>query len=268
MRGNASEDRRIALAFSPTVDQTYRRILLFVSRPGSVSDAMAAAIEREFSWISVHQVPEPELACTHFDHDVQLILVDQSLIHTSWNQWQQLVSTHPGATAAVMTAPGFNDPEYLIHIITAHSIRGILPMDVNLDIWLSIIRIMLKGGEYFPPALFQRLQRIVSGDRVLADVHVRRIETCEQRSEVMDELTGREIEVLAMVARGYQNKIIAADLGLSEHTVKIHLHNIIKKLGVHNRTEAAAKYYEHANQREDDDAEPDLPSERAGPTSG
>lgn len=68
----------------------------------------------------------------------------------------------------------------------------------------------------------------------------------------MDELTVRELEVLAMVARGHQNKIIAADLGLSEHTVKIHIHNIIRKLGVHNRTEAAAIYFEYVNRRQPD----------------
>ena len=55
----------------------------------------------------------------------------------------------------------------------------------------------------------------------------------------------RELQILAMVARGLQNKLIAAALGLSEHTVKIHLHNIITKLGVHNRTEAVALYFEH-----------------------
>ncbi|WP_323131382.1 response regulator transcription factor [Sinorhizobium medicae] len=45
-----------------------------------------------------------------------------------------------------------------------------------------------------------------------------------------------------MVSRGLQNKIIAAEIRLSENTVKIHLHNIITKLGAHNRTEAAARF--------------------------
>lgn len=61
----------------------------------------------------------------------------------------------------------------------------------------------------------------------------------------MHQLTKRENEILARIALGNQNKIIAAALGLSEHTVKIHIHNIITKLGVHNRTEAVAFYFEH-----------------------
>jgi DNA-binding CsgD family transcriptional regulator len=41
---------------------------------------------------------------------------------------------------------------------------------------------------------------------------------------------------------GLQNKIIAAKMDLSEHTVKVHVHNIIRKLKVHNRTQAAAVF--------------------------
>jgi DNA-binding NarL/FixJ family response regulator len=41
---------------------------------------------------------------------------------------------------------------------------------------------------------------------------------------------------------GLQNKIIAVKMELSEHTVKVHVHNIIRKLKVHNRTQAAAVF--------------------------
>lgn len=58
----------------------------------------------------------------------------------------------------------------------------------------------------------------------------------------MRALTGREKEVLELVARGFQNKAIAANLKLSENTVKLHIHHIITKLGAHNRTEAAMIY--------------------------
>ena len=60
----------------------------------------------------------------------------------------------------------------------------------------------------------------------------------------MDRLTKREKEIVCRIAMGNQNKIIAAALGLSEHTVKIHIHNIITKLGLHNRTEVVALYFE------------------------
>jgi DNA-binding NarL/FixJ family response regulator len=56
----------------------------------------------------------------------------------------------------------------------------------------------------------------------------------------LTQLTRRELQILELVSRGLQNKTIATQLHLSEFTVKIHLHNIITKLGAHNRTEAAA----------------------------
>jgi ATP/maltotriose-dependent transcriptional regulator MalT len=51
-------------------------------------------------------------------------------------------------------------------------------------------------------------------------------------------LSAREIEVLALVARGVSNKIIAKDLRISEATVKTHLLHIFAKLGVDDRTAA------------------------------
>jgi len=59
------------------------------------------------------------------------------------------------------------------------------------------------------------------------------------------ELTPREWEVLTLLAQGKQNKILAAELGLSEHTVKLHIHHLIRKLGVSNRTGAVVWYLGH-----------------------
>ena len=58
-------------------------------------------------------------------------------------------------------------------------------------------------------------------------------------------LTPREKEILTLVALGYSNKTISDDLRISPSTVKSHVHNIFKKINVHNRFQAAlwaAKY--------------------------
>jgi DNA-binding NarL/FixJ family response regulator len=129
--------------------------------------------------------------------------------------------------------------------VEAGMVRGIVPFNVNLDVLLSILRILLKGGEYFPASACR------SGG-LRQPKGVSENETPLRLAEVSDEpctleLTGREMEILAAVARGRKNKNIAADLHLSEHTVKLHIHNIITKLGVHNRTEAAVKFLERAH---------------------
>jgi DNA-binding NarL/FixJ family response regulator len=55
-----------------------------------------------------------------------------------------------------------------------------------------------------------------------------------------EELSPRELQVLRMLAEGHANKIIAWQLGISEHTVKFHISSILAKLGVSTRTEAVA----------------------------
>jgi DNA-binding NarL/FixJ family response regulator len=57
-----------------------------------------------------------------------------------------------------------------------------------------------------------------------------------------DLLTERELEVLRMMAAGATNSQIADDLFISESTVKSHVKNVLRKLGVKNRTEAASRY--------------------------
>jgi LuxR family transcriptional regulator, regulator of acetate metabolism len=58
-----------------------------------------------------------------------------------------------------------------------------------------------------------------------------------------DELTRRELEVLAMLAEGETNARIARRLIVSEDTVKTHVKHILRKLGVHNRAQAASRYF-------------------------
>jgi DNA-binding NarL/FixJ family response regulator len=59
-------------------------------------------------------------------------------------------------------------------------------------------------------------------------------------------LSGREIEVLALVARGKTNRDIGAALSISEHTVARHVQNIFTKLGVSSRSAATAYAFEHS----------------------
>jgi DNA-binding NarL/FixJ family response regulator len=83
----------------------------------------------------------------------------------------------------------------------------------------------------FQPAVTERLLR--AADRV----HVR----TEQPSE---RLTGREVEVVRLMANGYSNKEIAHALGTAEGTIKNHVSSILAKFGVRDRTRAVLKALE------------------------
>jgi len=54
-------------------------------------------------------------------------------------------------------------------------------------------------------------------------------------------LTGRELEVLRLMAKGWSNQRIAKELSITERTVRFHVENILTKLGVRSRTEAVVE---------------------------
>ena len=101
-----------------------------------------------------------------------------------------------------------------------------LPMNVQLDCWVAIFRILALGQGYLPADVVSRHMPELRPSKAVAD----------------PPLTTREQEILKLASKGKQNKSIAFDLGVSEHTVKLHMHHIIKKLRVQNRTEAVGEY--------------------------
>jgi len=89
--------------------------------------------------------------------------------------------------------------------------------DVFFEELETAIRGVHAGGRHIPAAIAMRLaERMASSD-----------------------LTSREMEVLELIVRGQSNKEIGANLTISEATVKSHINNILSKLGVSDRTQAA-----------------------------
>ena len=93
---------------------------------------------------------------------------------------------------------------------------------------LRIARLVLAGESYVPPALAASL---------LSDLGKPGVQ--RGAAEPRDELTQRELEILELLAKGMSNKEIGEKLFLSEKTVKHYVTNILQKLQVHNRVEAA-----------------------------
>lgn len=98
-----------------------------------------------------------------------------------------------------------------------------------------------------PELLFRQLRGLRSGETPIARAltgklfrQLARQSHPTARSANAAVLSARECEVLALVASGYSNQEIAAELGIARNTVKNHLRSILAKLGVKNRAQAAA----------------------------
>lgn len=105
--------------------------------------------------------------------------------------------------------------------------------------------------------LTRAVERAAAGESVLAEslagklfAHVQRGGAARPPTPVseLDKLTPREREILACLARGESNKVIARALDLAESTVKIHVQNILKKLNLSSRVQAAVFAVEHGLQ--------------------
>lgn len=111
--------------------------------------------------------------------------------------------------------------------------KGYLPKDVTADQLTSAVRVLARGGTFFQPAVTERITRgLMEGSASPRPVRLKY------------PLTGREIEVLRLLAGGFNNREIAELLGIVEGTVKNHVSSILAKLEVRDRIRAVLKALE------------------------
>jgi DNA-binding NarL/FixJ family response regulator len=106
-------------------------------------------------------------------------------------------------------------------------LHGFIPMTTTLKIATAALRLVIAGDRYFPNYNLQPALTI--SDRTAS----------KSRSSAEFDLTPREHSVCELLTHGLPNKLIARELGMALSTVKIHVHHILEKLGVQNRTEVA-----------------------------
>jgi DNA-binding NarL/FixJ family response regulator len=134
-----------------------------------------------------------------------------------------------GALPPTLILTTFDDDRLILGALAAGA-RGFLLKDVSLEQLASAIRTLAGGGRLIQPALTERL--LQNAGQIQCDF---------LSLEEPDPLTGRELEVFQLMARGYSNREIAEMLRIAEGTVKNHVSNILSKIGVRDRTRAVLK---------------------------
>lgn len=129
-----------------------------------------------------------------------------------------------GSDLKVLMLTVHNEVEYLIKAIDIGVDGYILKDSESAELKKAIFGIM-NGEKYIQPSLIPALNaRLINKD---------------EDKDKIEQLTKREMEVLAKVAKGMFNREIAVSLNISERTVKNHISNIFKKIQVSDRTQAA-----------------------------
>jgi two-component system nitrate/nitrite response regulator NarP len=105
---------------------------------------------------------------------------------------------------------------------------------------------LLKDSE--PEQLLEHIRSAAEGQNVISDAVADYLLSRNEQHNPFAELTERELDVLQEVARGLSNKQVAAQLHISEETVKVHIRNMLRKLDVRSRVAATVMYLEHRSQ--------------------
>lgn len=135
---------------------------------------------------------------------------------------QQLAARQPAPRVLVLTNAGSDDKVFAA--IKAGAV-GFLLKSCEPEDLLRAIREAHGGGAWLHPAIARRLLSEIS--------HLGRMQAAEES------LTERELDVLCLVAHGRSNQQIATELSICEGTARVHVSNILSKLHLANRTQAA-----------------------------
>ena len=136
---------------------------------------------------------------------------------------RQVLKAVPSTKVVVLST--YSDDEHLHQAISAGAAAYLLKQTAGSDL-VKAIREVAKGNAYFSPAIAKRLREET------IQPSPQQQETEAAKPDV--ELTQREAEVLQLIAEGYANKQIAAELGLSVKTVEKHRQQVMQKLDIHN----------------------------------
>lgn len=131
--------------------------------------------------------------------------------------------------AAIVVFGDAHEPQDVLDIFDL-GMKGYIPSSMAPSVALQALSFILAGGEFFPPSamLCGTDCANVRAARSAGPVHSGPIR-----------LTSRQDDVLRLLRLGKPNKVIARELDMQESTVKVHVREIMRKLGVSNRTEAA-----------------------------
>jgi DNA-binding NarL/FixJ family response regulator len=131
--------------------------------------------------------------------------------------------------APVIILSAFDCPEAIVDAFESGARGYILTTSTSLELAIEIIRLVRAGGTFVPKSSLSLRGTNRQGTAF--------------RATAIHRLTPRQMEVLDRIKLGKANKIIAHELGVSESTVKVEIHDIMKKMKATNRTEVACRAY-------------------------
>lgn len=158
------------------------------------------------------------------EHQPDVAVLDIQMPNVSGIEVTRWVRAHL-RSVGVLILTAYDDDPYVIAVLQAGANGYVLKTASPAEI-IQAVQDVYAGKSAVNAAIAQKL---------IAQI------TSQAETPVVEPLTDREMEVLSMAARGYTNKAIGAQLGISDRTVQGHLAHIFDKLNAASRTEAVMR---------------------------
>jgi len=155
-------------------------------------------------------------------HKPDIILLDWEISEVRVDAIRGLAEAVPGAIVVILTRPQLSGT--FVEAMREGA-RGYLSVNLSPEEFVQSLRMLLKGDIVVSRDMASEVQKAL---------------TITEPPEPVNVLSEREKEVLSLVGKGATNREIAQRLIVSEHTVKVHMRNILNKLNLRNRQQAAA----------------------------
>ena len=257
--GETMESHSLSEVSSGHAAEALNRIIFFIGSSSIFSPVTLRTVETEIDHTQTLHVPDFQVlnlvmsAARSVAYGSEMFMVVCDL-HNAKDLLDRTKHSDP-LLAGCKLVIGFEDTEdaqsffemYTQDIFARHIC--FLPMNLNVCAFLGLLTVIGSGAHYIPPEITAKVAHkpVKAPENVshsaAEPAHSLALSTPEQTAAIQAALTPRESEVLSLAAKGSPNKVIARDLNISEHTVKLHMHRVISKLGVSNRTEAAARFH-------------------------
>ncbi|SFI60126.1 regulatory protein, luxR family [Phyllobacterium sp. CL33Tsu] len=221
----------------------FRNGIFIYAEAGVVFQGLVQSLERTFPDLKIRlssKLNETEES----DENTGLVLIHAGFAFDLADSVERCKHRFPHASITLMIDENSTGIHEYNTLFDSKQVQGLLPFSLKLDIWLAVVWLLLNGGEYYPSTIVRSMEKTAPAKSQGANGQAK------SAAGPMKSLTIREHQILELLSEGLQNKIIADRLALSEHTVKVHVHNLIRKLRVHNRTQAAAIYRDSIDQEE------------------
>jgi len=192
-----------------------------------VGHAIASMLEDQGLEVLANFTDSAQVSTLDDDDDPALFIVGAFISEDALRHERELIHRRFPEAKIILIDAGFSHAA--LDAAISQNLDAYLSLELEPDLILNGIRLVLAGNECFPAGPIEAASN--------TDENV--------GSELQEQLSPRECEVLRHASNGLANKLIAWKLNITEATVKAHINSVLRKIGASNRTQAARWALDH-----------------------